>query len=325
MSKLLIDESPLVVLPSLACKIGLNEAVVLQQIHYWAGQSKNELEGHKWVYNSVSEWRRQFPFWSEQTIRRALATLKERGLLVAKCLSPDPFNRTPYYRIDHEALAAVEHSKLEPTNNHSQSGIYVDTKLEPTVDTKLEPTSNTETNHKTSSETSRAALPLAPTPLLEKSGVVQGDLLGDALPAAPKKTKTVKTEAFDPTAILLALGVDEQIAADWLALRKKKRADVSLTVLDAAKDEAAKAGATLTEFLRAWCLSGWQGYKAEWYVRDKPAPGRPQGGGIMTMQERNRAISEANMRAFLEDDVTPCGVFDSLPPPNDPMTIDMVE
>ena len=35
MSKLLINEHPLQVLPSLATKIGLNEAIVLQQIHYW--------------------------------------------------------------------------------------------------------------------------------------------------------------------------------------------------------------------------------------------------------------------------------------------------
>ncbi|QIE23541.1 hypothetical protein SBC1_14280 [Caballeronia sp. SBC1] len=54
------------------------------------------------------------------------------------------------------------------------------------------------------------------------------------------------------------------------------------------------------------------------------ATARPQGGGFTTTQERNRAISEANMRAFLEDDdVTPFGAFDALPTPNDPMTIDM--
>ncbi|WP_053064104.1 hypothetical protein [Caballeronia mineralivorans] len=52
-----------------------------------------------------------------------------------------------------------------------------------------------------------------------------------------------------------------------------------------------------------------------------PTVAGPQGGGFMTTQERNRAISEANMRAFLEDDgVTP---LDSLPAPADPYTIDM--
>ena len=34
-SRLLIDEYPLVVQPSLAALVGINEAIILQQIHYW--------------------------------------------------------------------------------------------------------------------------------------------------------------------------------------------------------------------------------------------------------------------------------------------------
>ena len=35
MSKLLISENLVMIIPTLAVKIGLNEAIVLQQIHYW--------------------------------------------------------------------------------------------------------------------------------------------------------------------------------------------------------------------------------------------------------------------------------------------------
>ena len=35
MNNLLIDDYPILVLPKLATEIGLNEAIVLQQIHYW--------------------------------------------------------------------------------------------------------------------------------------------------------------------------------------------------------------------------------------------------------------------------------------------------
>lgn len=34
-SNLLLDEPPLQVMPTLATKVGLNESIVLQQIHYW--------------------------------------------------------------------------------------------------------------------------------------------------------------------------------------------------------------------------------------------------------------------------------------------------
>jgi hypothetical protein len=35
MSKLLISESPIMILPPLAVRVGVNEAVVLQQVHDW--------------------------------------------------------------------------------------------------------------------------------------------------------------------------------------------------------------------------------------------------------------------------------------------------
>ena len=54
MSKLLIEDRPLMVLPRLAVAIGLHEAVFLQQLHYWLRSSKTlEADGHKWVYNTM--------------------------------------------------------------------------------------------------------------------------------------------------------------------------------------------------------------------------------------------------------------------------------
>ena len=50
-SKLLIDEQPLQVLPSLACAIGLNEAMVLQQLHWRLRYSKKQVNGLFWVFD----------------------------------------------------------------------------------------------------------------------------------------------------------------------------------------------------------------------------------------------------------------------------------
>lgn len=35
MSKLLLDSNPLVIIPELAVAVGLNESIILQQLHYW--------------------------------------------------------------------------------------------------------------------------------------------------------------------------------------------------------------------------------------------------------------------------------------------------
>lgn len=44
LSNQLIDDYPILVLPKLAEKIGLNEAIILQQIHYWLKDSKHKYD-----------------------------------------------------------------------------------------------------------------------------------------------------------------------------------------------------------------------------------------------------------------------------------------
>ncbi|CAK8741304.1 hypothetical protein SODG_004717 [Sodalis praecaptivus] len=107
-SRLLIHENPLQVLPSLACAIGLNEAMVLQQIHYWLGNSRHVHDGCKWVYNSVVEWQTQFPFWSETTVKRTLASLESQGLVVTANYNKDRRDRTKWYSINYDALRRLE-------------------------------------------------------------------------------------------------------------------------------------------------------------------------------------------------------------------------
>ena len=50
--KLLVNETPLQLLPSVVHEVGMNEAVFLQQLHFRSLISKNIRDGHKWVYNT---------------------------------------------------------------------------------------------------------------------------------------------------------------------------------------------------------------------------------------------------------------------------------
>ncbi len=76
---LLFAERPLVINTQLAMKIGLNEAIVLQQLHYWLRDTNSgmECDGVRWIYNTTEQWLEQFPFWSESTLKRALPTFIE--------------------------------------------------------------------------------------------------------------------------------------------------------------------------------------------------------------------------------------------------------
>lgn len=107
-SSLLLPEYPLQVLPNLANKIGLNEAIILQQIHYWLEQSKHEHKGKKWIYNSYKEWGNQFPFWSNATIRRTIANLEKKNLIYVDNFNKYNFDKTKWYSINYDELEVLE-------------------------------------------------------------------------------------------------------------------------------------------------------------------------------------------------------------------------
>lgn len=101
---LLINESPLQVLPTLAVKFGLNQALVLQQMHYWLRKSKNIREGHKWVYKTLEDWHKEFPFWSKSTLERIIRKLEEEQLIVVGNYNRLKMDRTKWYRVNYKAI-----------------------------------------------------------------------------------------------------------------------------------------------------------------------------------------------------------------------------
>jgi uncharacterized protein YdaU (DUF1376 family) len=89
---------------------------------------------------------------------------------------------------------------------------------------------------------------------------------------APEKSETVKTlKASD----LINLGVNEQHAKDWLAVRQKKKAPLTPTAMQATIREAAKAGISVGEAVRVCAERGWQGFNADWLKDSKS--GKPNG------------------------------------------------
>jgi DNA-binding Lrp family transcriptional regulator len=106
-NNLLLDENPLVIIPSLALKLGLNEAIFLQQLHYWILRSKSVYLNKRWIYKTTKEWHKELPFLSVRTIERVIHKLKEKNLIVSKKLSSDRDNHTSYYTIDYERLGEL--------------------------------------------------------------------------------------------------------------------------------------------------------------------------------------------------------------------------
>lgn len=71
---------------NLAKIIGLNESIVIQQIHYWIELNKskniNFYEDKHWTYNTMIQWQEEFPFWSIETVKRTFKKLRDKNLLL---------------------------------------------------------------------------------------------------------------------------------------------------------------------------------------------------------------------------------------------------
>lgn len=106
--RLLIKEPPLQVLPSLAVALGLNEAIFIQQVHYWLIGSAHEIEGRRWCYNTLEGWQKQFPFWGLSTIRRTIDSLRERNVLLIDNFNQNRSLRTLWYSINYDVLDTVD-------------------------------------------------------------------------------------------------------------------------------------------------------------------------------------------------------------------------
>ncbi len=112
MSSLLISEYPLIVLPSLAKAIGLNEAIVLQQIHYWklinqkAGVNKRD--GYYWMYATYEKLQGQLPFWSIGTIKRTITSLKKQNLIIVSNYNKLKIDKTNWYRVNYPQVKSID-------------------------------------------------------------------------------------------------------------------------------------------------------------------------------------------------------------------------
>jgi hypothetical protein len=100
----LLPEPPLLVLPSLAIAVGLNEAIVLQQIHFRTRGSSDD-----WWRAPVGDLRAEFPFWSENTIKRALGKLRDAGLVKVRQAGTD---RTNHYQVQYGSVQRLNSSPI---------------------------------------------------------------------------------------------------------------------------------------------------------------------------------------------------------------------
>lgn len=110
---LIIPEPALQVLPSMAEALGLEVAIVYQQLFFLLQNEKcgRIVNGKKWIFNTYGQWAEMFPFWSERNIRRIFERMEEM-FLVESCQPEGVVSRRKYYRLNEGMLAKVQSGKV---------------------------------------------------------------------------------------------------------------------------------------------------------------------------------------------------------------------
>ena len=120
-------------------------------------------------------------------------------------------------------------------------------------------------------------------------------------------TKQQRAPRFDAPTHLLDRGVPLDLSADWIKLRKAKKAEVTKTAIAGIENEAMKAGVTLEDALRECCSRGWAGFKADWMRDGQQARASPGYKNIHDQRAEVTAIltgRKQNERTTNEHDIT---------------------
>lgn len=110
----LMDEQPINFYPHLAEILGVNEAIVLQQIWFYINVNRqNESERHFhddkwWVYNSYKQWNaRYFPWLNPRAIQVVILNLEKLNILESMQGVEDRYDRRKWYTVNLKALEDV--------------------------------------------------------------------------------------------------------------------------------------------------------------------------------------------------------------------------
>lgn len=108
-ASLLLDEPPILVYPTLAKALGINKAVIMQQIHFLLNAARtanhhyNFVDGRWWVYNSYAEWvDRYFPWLSPGGLKRMLLELEKEHYLLSRQSVKVKSDRRKWYTIHYD-------------------------------------------------------------------------------------------------------------------------------------------------------------------------------------------------------------------------------
>lgn len=249
MSRLLINESPLQVQPSLAKAIGLNEAIFLQQLHYWMGASRFVRDGRKWVYNSYQEWVDQLKYLSISTLKRAINSLKNQDLLIVEQFDKVRSNQINFYSINYENLAKLEAKIMQP--------------IDFIHEVKMSQCIWSDCTNALGQDEPMDEVKMNQSPLGQNEPIYTRELQENTQESISAHTLE-KSSKFSAKKYLIENGVSENTANEYLNLRNKKKKSVTETVIKLVLNQAKKANISNERAFLIIAAKGWDSFNSSW-------------------------------------------------------------
>ncbi len=193
------------IVPELAAEIGLNESIVLLQISYWIGVSDNLRDGSWWTFQSVSKMRKDaFPFWSRDTINRAINNLEKKGFLrTTSDYNTRKGDKTRWFSLVADALEKLTSITIKPSANADIKPVRK------SDEGMLDGVLSLSENRTTPSE-NRTTLPETSTEIKEKEQQQETDSTQDS---ATDDQKAVVVKSYENNIAMITAQVADKIKA----------------------------------------------------------------------------------------------------------------
>lgn len=113
----------------LACEVGTNAAILLENIFFWCQKNEangqNEHDGLYWTYNSAAALSKLFPYMSQKQIYTALDKLESSEYIKSGNYNKSAYDRTKWYAITNKGKSIYTKGEMEITkevNGNIQKG-----------------------------------------------------------------------------------------------------------------------------------------------------------------------------------------------------------
>lgn len=219
-----------------AQKYGIEEAIIVHNFYFWLKKNianeKHLHDGRYWTYNSNSAFCSLFPYMNKTKVFRVLKNLDEKGIILKGNFNTNLWDKTLWYSFSDFGVSELSMCGYNVIDFAKMN--HRDFQSEPTIPYNKQTDTITDNKEK-------------------------------------EDNKLSSKKKFNFKQQLLYLGVSEDIANDFLLVRKNKKATNSETAFKRIASEIIKSGLTANECITISVEHSWQGFKAEWVNNIKPS------------------------------------------------------